>query len=112
MDSLRHIDDGVSVGRTGSNKSTKSQISTCRWYRLRGQVTLKLDNSYGYSKIQSGTAQDLRRSLTGEDITEWSDWGQFQVSIANRNAIIHNGKESSQEESQNCLELAACFIQH
>jgi len=38
MDSLRHIDDGVSVGRTGSNRLTRSQISTYRWYKLRGHA--------------------------------------------------------------------------
>ena len=39
MGSLRHIDDGVSVGKTGSNKLTKSQISTCTWYKLRGHAS-------------------------------------------------------------------------
>lgn len=41
--SRRLIDGDVSYGRTGSNRSTKSQISTCMWYKLRGHANTTLD---------------------------------------------------------------------
>jgi len=72
--SLRHIDDDVSVGRTGSNKSTKSQISTCRWYRLRGHAnrlarfSLCILDGKLRSIIVSGQASnDGKRILLCED---------------------------------------------
>ena len=68
--------------------------------------------TYGYSKIQVEEVQKLYRSLTRDDITEWSDWGQFDESIKNRNAIVHDGKDATQQKSRKCLELAVRFFHH
>ena len=67
---------------------------------------------YGYSKIQDPKVQEFLLLIAGIDIKQWNAWAEFSESVRERNAIVHDGKDTDQESARSTIQLTTRYVKY